>query len=60
MNDPRIIGQRPADEDRCGGLNTLTRFADEDACTPGNRCPMCGGNGGYYDVCDYHVTERGA
>jgi len=26
---------RPADEDRCGGRNTLTRFADPDACTPG-------------------------
>lgn len=27
---------KPADEDRCGGRNTLTRFADADLCTPGN------------------------
>jgi len=30
------VGQlsRPADEDMCGGRNTLTRFADRDMCTP--------------------------
>jgi hypothetical protein len=26
--------RRIADEDRAGGRNALTRFADEDACTP--------------------------
>jgi hypothetical protein len=26
---------RCADEDRAGGRNTLTRFADADLCTPG-------------------------
>lgn len=25
--------QRCADEDRCGGRNTLTRFADRDRCS---------------------------
>lgn len=25
---------RPADEDRCGGRNTITRFADADLATP--------------------------
>lgn len=28
------LSRRPADEDRCGGRNTLTRFADVDRCTP--------------------------
>lgn len=26
--------RRPADEDQCGGRNTLTRMADADYCTP--------------------------
>jgi hypothetical protein len=21
-------------------------------------CPMCGGTGGYYDVCDFHICDR--
>lgn len=29
------VRRRPADEDRAGGLNTLTRFADIDLATPG-------------------------
>lgn len=28
------LSRRPADGDRCGGRNTLTRFADVDRCTP--------------------------
>lgn len=26
---------------------------------PSQGCPMCGGSGGYHDVCDAHIAERG-
>jgi hypothetical protein len=37
VGDRVTVGRayRAADEDRCGGLNTMTRFADDDLCTPG-------------------------
>jgi hypothetical protein len=47
MTDTSHTYRRPADDDRAGGRNTIHRFADDDACTPGRedvgapRCPYC-------------------